>query len=472
MHANQRLEYQMAPIITMSFGLCSALGPMLGVLLATPFITRFGYRKTAIIFLITGISATFMPFFSQRIEHMITGFLLQCVPWGVYQVIAPAFISEVASLALRPISTTWNNLCWIIGQVIASLVAMAFNGSDTNNAYRIPIALNWVFAVILLLGMWFVPESPVWFLKRGQRDPAKKAASKLWKDEARAKGKIESMLSTIYQEETSIHMQAAGTIPDVGQGAALELSGRTQTTPNITAVANVDPESGPASLTQQEARMRLRFKVRWLQALRGKNRRRTILTCVIWLLQASSGHALTSWATKLFESAGLSSEQAIQINMATPALGVVGTVSACFIMLRAGRKTMYMLGLSVMCILLAVVGGTAFIPDHQIGGYITGSIIALYNLAYQIAVGPIAYVLVSELPSFRLRAETLAIARTCYLIGNALSQIIVAYVMQAAGLGPKVAFVYAAICAAGAIFTRVCVPETKGLTATEIDGLF
>ena len=46
-------------------------------------------------------------------------------------------------------------------------------------AYRIPIAIQIIFATILSVGLLFMPESPRWFIKREQDDKAKAALAKL-----------------------------------------------------------------------------------------------------------------------------------------------------------------------------------------------------------------------------------------------------------------------------------------------------
>jgi SP family general alpha glucoside:H+ symporter-like MFS transporter len=427
---------QISSLAMLVFGLCATLGPLFGVAIATPFVSRFGYRLTALIFLVAGCAATLIPFFANNIKIMTAGFLLQCIPWGVYQVVSPAFISEVASLKLRPVLTTYNNLCWILGQCTASLVALAFATELTMLGFRIPIAINWAFAMLLLVGMFFAPDSPSYYLRKGQRAKAMRAAQKLWADKDRASGKVHYMLSIIHHEELS--------------------------------TAAVAEKARPTSLW---GRVRSSFRVDCLSPIA---RRRTLVTCGIWFFQTFTGHALTSYAFKLFETAGLSAEQGYQINSATPVLGIIGTVCACFVMQRAGRKTMYLSGLAGQGSLLILVGATAFVPNAKVGGWISGSLVAVFNLIYQLTLGPVTYTIVSELPSLRLRTSTLALARATYLLGSTMNQFIASFVLhpEAANLGAKTAFVYAGVCAAAVVFTYNFLPETKGKSAAEVDDLF
>jgi MFS transporter, SP family, general alpha glucoside:H+ symporter len=87
----------------------------------------------------------FVTFFAPSEKVLYIGLLLQGIPWGIFQVVSPAYASEVASFQLRPVLTTWNNACWVVGQLIGAGIAKGFGTGDTAWAYRIPFALQWVF---------------------------------------------------------------------------------------------------------------------------------------------------------------------------------------------------------------------------------------------------------------------------------------------------------------------------------------
>jgi len=48
-------------------------------------------------------------------------------------------------VALRAYLTTYVNLCWVIGQLIASGVLKGFVTDSTQWAYRIPYAIQWIY---------------------------------------------------------------------------------------------------------------------------------------------------------------------------------------------------------------------------------------------------------------------------------------------------------------------------------------
>ncbi|KAL1844526.1 hypothetical protein VTK73DRAFT_2352 [Phialemonium thermophilum] len=118
--------------------LVALMGAIVGVALASPITNRLGYKRATQILLLCSGGLVFLPFFAATVEILLAGFLLQSIPWGAYQVISPAYSSELASLQLRPILTTWNNLCWVLGQLLASGVAKGLEGAHSALSYKVP----------------------------------------------------------------------------------------------------------------------------------------------------------------------------------------------------------------------------------------------------------------------------------------------------------------------------------------------
>lgn len=67
---------------------------------------------------------------------LLAAYILLGFPFGTFQTMTVAYASELMPVALRPILTTYVNLCWVIGQIIASGVNLAFIGDDSEWAYK------------------------------------------------------------------------------------------------------------------------------------------------------------------------------------------------------------------------------------------------------------------------------------------------------------------------------------------------
>ena len=78
---------------------------------------------------------------------------------GVFQTLTTTYAAEVTPVVLRPYLTTYVNLCWVIGQLIAAGILKAFVSNDTEWAYRIPYAIQWIWPLPIAIVCWFAPES-------------------------------------------------------------------------------------------------------------------------------------------------------------------------------------------------------------------------------------------------------------------------------------------------------------------------
>jgi SP family general alpha glucoside:H+ symporter-like MFS transporter len=82
------------------------------------------------------IGFIFIPFFAQNLATLLAGDIMQGIPWGVFQTMPAAYASEVCPVGLRAYLTTYINLCWVMGQFIATGVLRSFLKGDNEWAYR------------------------------------------------------------------------------------------------------------------------------------------------------------------------------------------------------------------------------------------------------------------------------------------------------------------------------------------------
>jgi MFS transporter, SP family, general alpha glucoside:H+ symporter len=118
------------------------VGEILGLFINGIVSERYGYRKTMIVSLIAVASFIFIPFFAKSLVDLQVGEILCGIPWGVFQTLTTAYASEVCPTQLRPYLTTYVNLCWVIGQLIASGVLRSLVLRSDQWSYRIPFVKN------------------------------------------------------------------------------------------------------------------------------------------------------------------------------------------------------------------------------------------------------------------------------------------------------------------------------------------
>ena len=133
------------------------VGALIGALLAGPSSDRFGRRKIVVVaslfFSLGSIAASLSP---SAMVLISTRFVLG-IGIGLASVIVPLYISEVAPPRNRGFLVACNQLAITIGILVSYLSNFAFASSGN---WRIMFLLAIIPAIILGLGMFFVPESP------------------------------------------------------------------------------------------------------------------------------------------------------------------------------------------------------------------------------------------------------------------------------------------------------------------------
>lgn len=143
------------------------------------------------------VALIFLPFFAQNIETILAGAILQGIPWGVFQTLTVTYASDVTPVVLRPYLTTYVNLCWVMGQLIAAGVLRGCLQLTDQWAYRIPFAIQWVWPVPIIIGTIFAPESPWWLVRQNRIEDAKKALLSLTRQSSGISYNVDDQISMI-----------------------------------------------------------------------------------------------------------------------------------------------------------------------------------------------------------------------------------------------------------------------------------
>lgn len=404
------------------------VGEILGLYAAGIIVDRIGYRYTMMASLSMMIAFIFIPFFAQNLQTLLVGDILQGIPWGVFQTMTTAYASEVCPVALRAYLTTYVNLCWVFGQLIATGVLTSFLKRTDEWAYRIPFALQWMWPVPLLIGVLFAPESPWWHIRKGNLEAARDALRRLTDAE---------------------HAEAA----------------------------NFNVEDTVAMMVHtNELEIQAAAGTSYWQCFKGTDLRRTEIVSLVWVIQTFCGSGLMGYSIYFFRSAGLTAQGAFDMGMGQYALGAVGTMASWWLMNLVGRRTLYCWGLAILTIILVIVGGLGVPKLVENGplGWGVGACILIYTFVYDLTIGPVCYSLVAELSSTRLKAKSIVLARNFYnmagLINNALTPNMIN--SSAWDWGAKAGFFWAGVCFLCWLWTYFRLPEPKGRTYGELDVLF
>ncbi|KAK3718382.1 hypothetical protein LTR37_005195 [Vermiconidia calcicola] len=157
----------------------SPIGQVVGAFFASYPMEAFGRRKTFAVCVILTAAFIFIQFFARSLPTLLAGELLGGLVLGTYAVIAPAYASEVCPVALRGVFTSYINLCFVMGQLIANGIIAGTQRLDNHWAYSAPFAAQWVWPFVILIGLPFAPESPWWLVRKGRQGDAERSLRSL-----------------------------------------------------------------------------------------------------------------------------------------------------------------------------------------------------------------------------------------------------------------------------------------------------
>ncbi|KKF95111.1 General alpha-glucoside permease [Ceratocystis fimbriata CBS 114723] len=403
------------------------VGELIGLLINGWASERFGYRYTVITCLALICAFTSIFFTAQNVETLLVAEILCGIPWGVFQTLTITYASEVCPVAMRGYLTTYVNFCWGLGQEIGIGVLMSMLKRDDEWSYRIPYALQWMWPVPLMIGIWFAPESPWWLVRKGRLEEAKHSLERL----------------TTKTDDTEF--DADETVAMMVHTQALE----SQTTQGAT----------------------------YWDCFKGTDLRRTEIVCMVWAIQNLSGNSFSNYSTYFLKQAGLSENLSYAFALGQYGINMIGVFGAWFMMsLGIGRRSLYLYGLCGLCLMLLVLGFLGLAPEthKKEASLATGSIMLCWAMMYQLTVGTVCYSLVSEISTRRLQIKTVVLGRVLYILVGIVCSVLTPYMINpgAWNWSNFAGFFWAGVCFLCIIYTYFRVPEPMGRTFGELDVLF
>lgn len=394
-------------------GASAILGCIPGAMFAGFLSDRFGRRKVlflcAVLYAVSGllsaIPRTFTEFLAAR---FISGLGI-----GASSMICPIYIAELAPAAKRGRLGSLFQLGIVVG-IFLTLFINAWIQGRGDEAWNAATGWRWMLAAeiapagLLLLLLFFVPESPRWLIQAGREEEARRI--------------LEGV---------------------VGPEQARE---------EIAAVRAV--------LGQEEGRFSELFHARFSKPL-------VIAVALMAFSQFCGINAIMYYSTKIFTTAGVGVKDAFMSSVIIGLVNVVFTFVAIAFVDRAGRRPLLVFGLSVQVLALAAVG---WMFRSNAGGVALLVAILAFIGAFAMSIGPIGWILCSEIFPTKIRGRAMSVATftvwtSCYIVAQTFPML-----NDNPAIGPAMTFwIYAAFSLAGLVFVLGRVPETKGRSLEEIE---
>jgi SP family arabinose:H+ symporter-like MFS transporter len=200
---------------------------------------------------------------------------------------------------------------------------------------------------------------------------------------------------------------------------------------------------------------------------------RKLLVIAVLLMafsQFSGINAIMYYSTKIFLQAGVGVKDSFMASTVVGLVNLLFTLVAVALVDKAGRRILLLVGLVAQVIALGAVGW--MFKTNVSGMPLLVAILAFIG-AFAMALGPIPWILCSEIFPTRVRGRAMSVATftiwtACYIVAQTFPML-----NDSKAVGPALTFwIYAACSLAALIFVFFMVPETKGRSLEEIEASF
>ncbi|CAM6100319.1 unnamed protein product [Calypogeia fissa] len=417
--------YYLSPIATgfvVSGSLYGALG---GSLLAFNIADALGRRRELIAASITYALGAGLTSLAPNLSVLIAGRLVYGLSIGLAMHAAPLYISETAPCSIRGTMISLKEgfivVGILLGYLIGSLEIEAVGG------WRVMYGMAAPIAVIMGLGMWWLPASPRWIILQAVQ-------GRTALEEAKEKAKA----------------------------AFQKLRGSKVPEHKIITELNETEESVQAACGGQD-------EISFKEIFQGKLNQRAFIIGggLVFLQQVTGQPSVLYYAAQILQSAGFSAAaDATKVAVFLGLFKLLTTGVAIFYVDKVGRRPLLIVGVSgIMASLLGLAAYYSFASGVPI---LAVCALLCYVGAYQISFGPISWLMVSEV--FPLRSRGRAVSLTTLINFGANAVVAFSFAPIQDVIGPSATFLlFALIAGFAVVFVSTTVPETKGLTLEQIE---
>ena len=190
------------------------------------------------------------------------------------------------------------------------------------------------------------------------------------------------------------------------------------------------------------------------------------LCSALFVLQNLSGiDGILYYAPRIFQELGFpAGTAALAATFGLGLVNVLATIAAIALVDRLGRRPLLILGSAAMAAGLAAVILAAGLDLPWLG--LAG--LAIFIAAFALSLGPLPYVLMSELFPSEVRESGIAMASATSWLFNALIAFTFLSMVAAFGLSGTIGL-FLAICLLSVVFCLAFVPETRGARLEDIE---
>lgn len=397
------------------------LGCLLGATVAGMMADRYGRRPlliiSAAIFFTTAIATGLADSFA----IFLTARFFGGIGIGIASGLSPMYIAEVAPASIRGKLVSLNQMTIVLGilgaqitnWLIADPILSEYTAQQIFESWNGQTGWRWMFwgaafpAIAFFLLALFIPESPRWLMMKGKKE------------------KSGTILKIIGGDDYASEEMAS---------------------------------MGSTSTAHEKGGLKMLFGHKYSKIL--------ILGIIIAMFQQWCGtNVIFNYAQEIFQSAGYNVGDVLFNIVITGVANVVFTFVALFTVDRWGRRALMLVGAGGLAGIYVLLGACYYF--HASGLFMV-VLVVMAIACYAMSLGPITWVLLSEI--FPNRVRGIAMAVCTFALWFACCALTYTFPLLNSSLGSSGTFwIYASICIAGFIYFIKVLPETKGKTLENIE---
>ncbi|KAJ5673986.1 general substrate transporter [Penicillium macrosclerotiorum] len=392
---------------------------ILGAWVSSYLADIFGTKPILITACAINIASVGVEFATTSIGMFFGGKMMNFVAIGVFLNLCTAYVADISPLAIRASVIGFCNLSQCIGPFISAIMTYYTSQWDNDWSWKALICAQWGFAVIGFIGQLFMPESPIYLVRKGKIEAARKVLGRLYSEPSDADGHLERIKLTLEEAES-----------------------------------------------KQEST--------YIECFRGTNLRRTLIAILVFLAEPMAGLGFVqNYGSLMYQYLGIGDRQSFLLQIGAQILSISGATCSFLIGDFFGRRPMFLWGCISLTILLLCMGISGSVTSTP-GVTAAVGFYTMYNFFFNIGVGSNVYAIAGEVPTSILRTKTLAISLIVSNAVNTMWSFVAPYIFNPGygNLKAKIGFVFGGFMVFFILGAYFCVPETRMRTYEELDELF
>ena len=372
--------------------------------------SHLGRKKSLMAGAILFVAGSLLSALSTSPEMLIAARVLLGLAVGVASYTAPLYLSEIAPGNIRGSMISLYQLMITIGILGAYLsdTALSYTGN-----WRWMLGVITIPALLLLIGVIFLPNSPRWLAARGNFQDAKRVLDRLRDTSEQAKRELDEIRESLKVKQTG-----------------------------------------------------------WSLFKNNSNFRRAVyLGILLQVMQQFTGmNVIMYYAPKIFEIAGFAdTNQQMWGTVIVGLINVLSTFIAIGLVDRWGRKPTLILGFIVMAAGMGILGSMLHFGIHSVGAqYFAIAMLLMFIIGFAMSAGPLIWVLCSEIQPLKGRDFGITVSTTTNWIANMIVGATFLTLLNTLGNAPTFGL-YALLNLVFIVLTLWLIPETKNVSLEHIE---